>query len=110
MDGDAAAAIDLSGRFSLAGAIQRVGRVTHVLSHRRLTVDVHAGVLSKWPGRVQLPEVYEAADLFDDAAFEGLGFSTLARKILAAAAPGGDGPLFSRPEPGPGRTGRGRRP
>lgn len=60
-------------------------RVTHVLSHRRLTIDVHAGVLERDPAKTKLPAVYETADLFDEAALEGIGLATLGRKVLAAA-------------------------
>ena len=84
VDGDEAARDDLFGRFPLAST-NLAGRVTHVLSHRRLTVDVHAAVLSKAPSRPRLPVVYETSSLFEADALPGLGISTLARKILAAA-------------------------
>ncbi len=85
IDGDDAATEDLFGRFPLTSTAL-AGQVTHVLSHRRLTVDVHAGVLSKVPVRPKLPDVYEAAGVFDEAGLADLGISTLARKILRAAS------------------------
>ena len=99
LDGDHAARDELFACFPLASSAL-AGRVTHVLSHRRLTVDVHTGVLSRVPTRPKLPDVYEAADVFDEAALEGLGVSTLARKILGAAKDLGeaDGPLFAKPK------------
>jgi hypothetical protein len=65
--------------------------VTHVLSHRRLTVDVHVGTLSSDPFGANLPPVYETADLFDlrSKAIQGqagaIGLAALARKVLAVA-------------------------
>ncbi|MCW5836366.1 MAG: A/G-specific adenine glycosylase, partial [Labilithrix sp.] len=59
VDGDAAARDGLFGRFALASRAL-AGRVTHVLSHRRLTVDVHAGVLASWSADTELPGAYEA--------------------------------------------------
>ena len=96
MDGDESARDALLERFGIASA-SASGQVTHVLSHRRLTVDVHAGVLTRAPDGARLPPVYEAAELFDAPALEALGVSTLARKVLAAADPG---PLFRRAGPG----------
>ena len=84
LDGGEPARVDLLARFPLAST-SVAGRVTHVLSHRRLTVDVHAGVLAKVPSRPKLPDVYEASSLFDEAGLAELGISTLARKILGAA-------------------------
>lgn len=83
LDGDAASRADLLGRFPLAST-RLVGQVTHVLSHRRLTVDVHAGVLSRVPRRPRLPEAYEAARVFEEAGLTDLGISALTRKILSA--------------------------
>ena len=63
------------------------GTVVHVLSHRRLTIDVYTATL---PGRGTprpiLPEPYEAAGLFDELSLGDLGISTLARKVLAAGS------------------------
>ncbi len=85
LDGDDSARADLLGRFGV-DSTTLAGRVTHVLSHRRLTVDVHAGVLAKVPVRPKLPDVYEAARAFDEAGLAELGVSTLARKILEVGA------------------------
>jgi hypothetical protein len=68
--------------------VERKGRVTHVLSHRRLTVDVHVGVLKEEPREVNLPEAYEALDLFDlskgPPEYKEIGLAALSKKILAA--------------------------
>jgi A/G-specific adenine glycosylase len=86
IDGGPRAKDELFAFFQLA-SVERAGRVTHVLSHRRLTVDVHVGVLARKPS-TRLPEVYETADLFDSAALAtDIGLATLARKVLAAAMP-----------------------
>lgn len=61
------------------------GQVTHVLSHRRLVVDVHIGILSRVPSRPKLPAIYEAAGVFEADALEALGMSKLAWKILDVA-------------------------
>ena len=106
IDGDEAAREGLFGRFPLASAVL-AGQVTHVLSHRRLTVDVHAALLTKVPSRPKLPEVYEAARVFDEAALAGLGISTLARKILRAA--GRAEPTSEPARAGSEATGRRRR-
>ena len=69
------------------GKMKRVGAVEHVLSHRRLSVDVM---------RADLTGLIEAKDLPADAGYDGikvvperelddLGMATLARKVLAAA-------------------------
>lgn len=84
LDGDETARADLLARFPLVSTTV-AGRVTHVLSHRRLTVDVHAGELARAPSLPKLPHVYETSSLFDDAGLAELGISTLARKILEAA-------------------------
>jgi A/G-specific adenine glycosylase len=80
---------DLFGRFSLAG-LRRCGQVVHVLSHRRLTVDVHAAVLTQGPPFTELPDAYEDAALFDEESrgkngVAAIGLATFARKVLAAA-------------------------
>jgi A/G-specific adenine glycosylase len=99
IDGGARARDDLLQRFERfdLSAVQHRGRVTHVLSHRRLTIDVYSGVLAEDPVGAQLPDVYEAHDLFDekalaadgareDPASKPIGLATLARKVLAVAA------------------------
>ena len=67
----------------LASEPRKAGHVVHVLSHRRLSIDVFAADLRRAP--TTLPEPYEAAGLFDASDLEELGISTLARKVLAAA-------------------------
>ncbi len=62
-------------------------RVTHVLSHRRMTIAVHRATTKRVdPSTLDLPEVYESAALFDLASLEKVGISTLARKVLAGAS------------------------
>lgn len=64
------------------------GSVIHVLSHRRLTIDVH---LAHAPGRkppTRLPEAYEASRFLGPKALADVGIATLGRKILAAAGIG----------------------
>lgn len=86
MDGGPRAKDELCAVLDVApSSVLRVGRVTHVLSHRRLTVDVHVAVLSRGPRSVPLPELYERAELFAPCDLEGIGLATLARKVLAAA-------------------------
>lgn len=65
-------------------ACERVARVEHVLTHRRLLVDVFRAHVS----RHKLPrpnEVYEAFEYVDASQLGGRGMTTLARKILQAA-------------------------
>ena len=72
------------------------GVVTHVLSHRRLEIEVLGGSLEKGRGaRIPLTRAapapretdgeYEAFDLIETDAFGTLGLATLARKVLARA-------------------------
>jgi A/G-specific adenine glycosylase len=72
------------------GKLRRVGTVEHVLSHRKLAVDVL---------RAELTGVLHARDLPEDAGYDAvkvvaqedldtLGFSTLARKVVAMATLG----------------------
>jgi A/G-specific adenine glycosylase len=66
--------------------LQEVGRVKHVLSHKELAVRVakaSEGVSARAPGTLVSP--YERAD-FLDVNDGTIGVSTLARKVLAAAA------------------------
>jgi A/G-specific adenine glycosylase len=80
--GGAAAKRALFAAFGAERAV-KVGRVVHVLTHRRLIVDVWRAELRADIGT--LPEPYEAAGFFDDKARERLGMATFARKVLAAA-------------------------
>jgi A/G-specific adenine glycosylase len=89
--GGPSARAELLARFGVSPAgAQRVGVVTHVLSHRRLTIDVHVAELelsSRDVAAIDLPEPYEAAGLFDEAAIATgeRGLATLARKVLGKA-------------------------
>lgn len=93
IEGDLRSRASLLALFPLCSA-ELSGRVTHVLSHRRLSVDVHAGVLARAPSDAGLPAVYEKVGLFDERALERIGLAALARKILAAAS------FVVRPLPG----------
>lgn len=65
--------------------LREAGRVTHVLTHRRLEIAVVAGRRSVGLAlRDELSAPYEKAAWLDPAR-PGVGVSTLARKILAAA-------------------------
>ena len=64
--------------------VERAGKVTHVLSHRRLAVDVVRGDLAGDCPRA-LPPTYDDAQLVDPADLARFGIATVARKILAAA-------------------------
>jgi A/G-specific adenine glycosylase len=86
LDGASKARRDLFARFGLR-SVELRGRVTHVLSHRRLAVDVHAAVLERDPVGVDLPDAYDAAALFEPADLSGVGIATLARKVLAIVLP-----------------------
>ncbi len=75
--------------------LREVGRVTHVLTHRRMVVTVAVGDLS---GRsdpaagapATLGEPYEKAAWLD-ALHGGVGVSTLARKVIEVALRGENG-------------------
>lgn len=86
------------GRTRVAGSLfgtsfaelEEVGRVAHVLTHRRLAVVVWRGKLSEPASRVRgtpLGADYDRLELVDPRgpALASLGISTLARKILALA-------------------------
>jgi A/G-specific adenine glycosylase len=85
MDGGPRVAESLLERFPVA-PVERHRKVSHVLSHRRLLVDVHVARLSGAPRDARLPDVYEALDLFDEESIARVGIATLARKILAVGA------------------------
>ncbi len=81
-------------RTSLHGAgvaveakLEEVGRVAHVLTHRELDVLVlRARADRPWPLETPTTAPYERLAWMERGA-EGVGVSTLARKILAAASP-----------------------
>jgi A/G-specific adenine glycosylase len=65
--------------------LQDVGRVTHVLTHRRMVVRVAAGYRAGRSGSsLRLGPPYEKSAWLDPAE-PGVGVSTLARKIVACA-------------------------
>jgi A/G-specific adenine glycosylase len=70
----------LAQELGLSGALsqKRLGSVTHVLTHRALTVEVF-GV------RGALGSEHASLRKLDDAALASVGIATLTRKILAAA-------------------------
>jgi A/G-specific adenine glycosylase len=86
-DGDGAATMTALG-VDLR-SIEPAGRVVHVLSHRRLLIDVVRAPLAarararRWPAPG--PD-YDAAQVVPIADVQALPHATLARKILAAAA------------------------
>ena len=61
------------------------GTVVHVLSHRRLSIDVHLAHAPKPALPSSLPETYESARFLSVAELESVGIATLGRKILATA-------------------------
>jgi A/G-specific adenine glycosylase len=88
-DGDGAS---LAKRLGIVQkSLEAAGTVIHVLSHRRMIIDVARGPLGssararrrRWP--LPGPE-YDAVEVVAVADFERLPHATLARKILAAAA------------------------
>jgi A/G-specific adenine glycosylase len=87
MRGDDGALTELLRCLRLPRA-ERAGQVVHVLSHRRLGVDVHVALLGASRRGRALPEPYEEAGLFDEVGLEQIGLSTLARKILAVGPSG----------------------
>ena len=70
------------------GKAVRAGSTTHVLSHRKLTIDVLRADLT---GSIDVSEVpqksgYDDVRIVPERAFGELGMSTLARKILETAS------------------------
>ncbi|WP_437728994.1 A/G-specific adenine glycosylase [Sorangium sp. So ce861] len=66
--------------------LREVGRVRHILTHRRLDVTVaRAEVAAPWRSRAKLAAPYEKAAWLDPGAIE-YGVSKLARKVLSAAS------------------------
>jgi A/G-specific adenine glycosylase len=92
IEGDGTTTSELFARFPLA-SVERRGTVVHVLSHRRLEIDVHAGALSERPRGISLPPAYEDFDLFDEAKLGDkatkVGLATLAHKVFAASQASG---------------------
>ncbi|CAN5923354.1 A/G-specific adenine glycosylase [soil metagenome] len=69
------------------GKLVRVGAVEHVLSHRKLTVDVMRADLTGHldPETIPADAGYDAAKVVSEEELDGLGMATLAKKVLAAA-------------------------
>lgn len=69
------------------GKLARAGSIEHILSHRKLTVDVLCASLTGVPDAGDIPDDagYDDVRVVSEGAIEELGFSTLARKILVAA-------------------------
>ena len=83
LEGKLAARKDLARRFGVTDA-KPSGKVTHVLSHRKLTIDVARGSAPAEATRSDLPDDYDAARFVSPETFDALGIATLARKILRA--------------------------
>ncbi|MCL2777844.1 MAG: A/G-specific adenine glycosylase [Polyangiaceae bacterium] len=82
-----AARIRLASDFGV-GLPLRVGVVEHVLSHRKLRVDVlyvRVGKGTRAPRAGALPEGYDGARFVIPSDFEKFGIASLARKIMACA-------------------------
>jgi A/G-specific adenine glycosylase len=84
LEGTLAARKDLVRRFA-ARDVQPSGKVVHVLSHRKLTIDVARGIVDEAALHADLPDDYDAARLVEPVDFDSVGIATLARKILRAA-------------------------
>jgi len=81
--GDASRLVALTG--VKATAPERAGEVTHILSHRKMTISVYRTTLQT--DRARLPrghEEYDAIELVDRSAAMSRGMSTLAQKVLRA--------------------------
>jgi A/G-specific adenine glycosylase len=71
--------VELSG-------VTRAGRVSHVLSHRRLETEVLSGTLARTPRKLGSgAEEYEALSVVAKGDLATLGLSTYASRILACA-------------------------
>ncbi len=87
VEGPDAGAAEALLRAMAPGARAR-GHVRHVLSHRRMEITVFAGAPA--PGAA-FPAVYDRVEFVPEGELGGRGVSTLARKLLAAAAGEGEG-------------------
>lgn len=83
-EGDARVRAKLVASIGAAGQ-EVVGKVVHVLSHRRLVIDVLRASLTSDAPPALTPDVYDDAKLVDPDEVDALGIATLARKILKAA-------------------------
>jgi A/G-specific adenine glycosylase len=66
--------------------LREVGRVTHVLTHRRMEITVVAASGARVAPPAEMGSPYEKAAWLD-ASKPGVGVSTLARKVIRAATP-----------------------
>lgn len=92
--GDAKAGESLAATFG-ATTLEKAGVVTHVLSHRKLTVDVLVAELPRSIRRARVAggggglsislEGYDELRIVEREAFGEIGISTLAKKILRCA-------------------------
>ncbi|WP_437900967.1 A/G-specific adenine glycosylase [Sorangium sp. So ce124] len=82
---DARALLELVG-VARDAPLREIGRVRHILTHRRLDVTVaRAEVAAPWRFRAKLASPYEKAAWLDPGALD-IGVSKLARKVLSAAS------------------------
>ncbi len=85
-DGDEAVRAALVRGLAAKGELSVAGVVVHVLSHRRLTIDVLRLELARPPKKALAIAGYDTLRLVAPGALGSLGVSTLARKVLACAA------------------------
>lgn len=83
IEGALAARKDLARRFAATNP-KPSGTVTHVLSHRKLTIDVARAGVDERALHAELPDDYDGARLVAPDSLDAIGIATLARKILAA--------------------------
>jgi A/G-specific adenine glycosylase len=75
----------LLGGGARLGALAKAGKVVHVLSHRRLEIEVMRCSLRSALVRVPTRSEYEAFELVGPPDMDGRAMATLGRKVLAAA-------------------------
>ncbi len=75
----------LAARLGVEGALRAGGRVVHVLSHRRMEVDVSAAALGRRRRWSPPSADYDAVEVVRIDEMSARAHSTLARKVLAAA-------------------------
>jgi A/G-specific adenine glycosylase len=91
LDASGTSIADLRRRFeALTGSrlahVTALGRVTHILSHRHLEIEVLGATLVRGPTRATKKDgAYEALELVEPRAMARRGLATLARKVLAVA-------------------------
>jgi A/G-specific adenine glycosylase len=89
IEGPARMRAQLAAWLPISG-LERVGVVEHVLSHRKLRVDVLRAELVGPIHKARIPADagYDDVKIVAEPAFDEVGFSTLARKVVAAARQG----------------------